>query len=114
MPSGTSFFTVRVSEFEYLYNKNNNQQLQQGTLDDYLGMFINYKLKVAVGHAGIGDAGERCVVQGLDIGRAAVAHACAEAAQHLVYHFVERAFVGHSNISVFVPSFFFVAHDRRV
>ena len=45
---------VRVSEFEYLYNKNNNQQLQQGTLDDYLGMFINYKLKVAdARHAGL-------------------------------------------------------------
>lgn len=38
---------VRVSEFEYLYNKNNGQQLRQGSLDEYLGMFINYKLKVA-------------------------------------------------------------------
>ena len=75
---------VRVSEFEYLYNKNNNQQLQQGTLDGRLARY-GHVVRVAFGHAGIGDAGERCVVQGLDIGRAAVAHACAEAAQHLVY-----------------------------
>lgn len=38
---------VHVSEFEYLYNKNNTQQLQPQSLDDYLGMFVNYKLKVA-------------------------------------------------------------------
>lgn len=38
---------VPVSEFEYLYNKNNNQQLEPQTLDQYLEMFINYKLKVA-------------------------------------------------------------------
>jgi len=38
---------VHVSEFEYLYNKNNTQQMQSQSLDDYLGMFINYKLKVA-------------------------------------------------------------------
>lgn len=45
---------VRVSEFEYLYNKNNTQQLEPQTLDQYLGMFIDYKLKVAdAEHAGI-------------------------------------------------------------
>lgn len=38
---------VHVSEFEYLYNKNNTQQMQPQTLDEYLGMFVNYKLKVA-------------------------------------------------------------------
>ncbi len=38
---------VRVSEFEYLYNKNNSQQAQQQSLQDYLQMFIDYKLKVA-------------------------------------------------------------------
>ena len=38
---------VPVSEFEYLYNKNNSQQLQQQSIDDYLQLFINYKLKVA-------------------------------------------------------------------
>lgn len=38
---------VHVSEFEYLYNKNNTQQMQPQSLDEYLGMFINYKLKVA-------------------------------------------------------------------
>lgn len=38
---------VYASEFEYLYNKNNTQQLQPQTLDEYLDMFINYKLKVA-------------------------------------------------------------------
>ncbi len=45
---------VRLSEFEYLYNKNNTQQLQPHTLDEYLQMFIDYKLKVAEAeHAGI-------------------------------------------------------------
>lgn len=38
---------VYASEFEYLYNKNNTQQVQPQTLDEYLEMFINYKLKVA-------------------------------------------------------------------
>jgi len=38
---------IHVSEFEYLYNKNNTQQMQPQSLDEYLGMFVNYKLKVA-------------------------------------------------------------------
>lgn len=38
---------VPLSEFEYLYNKNNQQQLAPQSLDDYLEMFKLYKLKVA-------------------------------------------------------------------
>ena len=38
---------VPLSEFEYLYNKNNQQQLAPQTLDEYLEMFKLYKLKVA-------------------------------------------------------------------
>ncbi len=38
---------VHVSEFEYLYNKNNTQQAQPQSLDDYMDLFVNYKLKVA-------------------------------------------------------------------
>lgn len=38
---------VHLSEFEYLYHKNNSQQLQPQTLDEYVDMFVNYKLKVA-------------------------------------------------------------------
>ncbi len=38
---------VTVSEFEYLYHKNNSQQLQKQTLDEYVDMFVTYKLKVA-------------------------------------------------------------------
>lgn len=38
---------VHKSEFEYLYHKNNAQQLQPQTLDEYVDMFVNYKLKVA-------------------------------------------------------------------
>ena len=38
---------IRVSEFEYLYNKNNSQQLEPQTLDEYVKMFVDYKLKVA-------------------------------------------------------------------
>lgn len=38
---------VHLSEFQYLYNKNNSQQMQQQTLDEYVDMFVTYKLKVA-------------------------------------------------------------------
>ena len=38
---------VKVSEFLYLYNKNNSQQLQPQTVDEYVDMFVDYKLKVA-------------------------------------------------------------------
>ena len=38
---------VFKSEFEYLYNKNMGQQLEYQNLDDYVEMFVNYKLKVA-------------------------------------------------------------------
>jgi peptidyl-prolyl cis-trans isomerase SurA len=38
---------VRLSEFEYLYKKNNAQQLQPQTLEEYVDMFTTFKLKVA-------------------------------------------------------------------
>lgn len=38
---------VYKSEFEYLYHKNNTQQLQPQTVDEYMKMFVDYKLKVA-------------------------------------------------------------------
>lgn len=38
---------VTLSEFEYLYNKNNEQQAAKTSLDEYIDMFVNYKLKVA-------------------------------------------------------------------
>lgn len=38
---------VYVGEFEYLYNKNAEQQVERQSLDDYVEMFVNYKLKVA-------------------------------------------------------------------
>lgn len=38
---------VSLSEFEYLYKKNNSQQLHPQTLDEYVDMFVTYKLKVA-------------------------------------------------------------------
>lgn len=38
---------VRQSEFEYLYNKNNRQQMQPQSIDEYVDMFVTYKLKVA-------------------------------------------------------------------
>lgn len=38
---------VQLSEFEYLRNKNNSQQQQSQSLDEYVGMFVDYKLKVA-------------------------------------------------------------------
>ena len=38
---------VPKSEFEYLYHKNSQQQLTAQPLDDYVEMFVNYRLKVA-------------------------------------------------------------------
>lgn len=38
---------VRLSEFQYLYNKNKSQQAEPVTFDQYVDMFIDYKLKVA-------------------------------------------------------------------
>lgn len=38
---------VTKSEFEYLYNKNSQQQLSQQPLEEYVEMFKIYKLKVA-------------------------------------------------------------------
>jgi len=38
---------VPRSEFEYLYNKNAGQQLEQQTLEEYVELFKIYKLKVA-------------------------------------------------------------------
>ena len=39
---------ITVSEFLYVYEKNNNESsLEKKTMDDYLDLFIDYKLKVA-------------------------------------------------------------------
>lgn len=38
---------VTLSEFEYLYHKNNSQQLTPQSIDEYLQMFVTYKQKVA-------------------------------------------------------------------
>ncbi|MCM1163335.1 MAG: peptidyl-prolyl cis-trans isomerase [Muribaculaceae bacterium] len=38
---------ISRSEFEYLYNKNNLQQEKPQSIDEYLDMFVVYKLKVA-------------------------------------------------------------------
>lgn len=43
---------VYASEFEYIYSKNNaNGELAQQTVDEYLDLFINFKLKVAEAQA---------------------------------------------------------------
>ena len=38
---------VKLSEFEYLYHKNNQQQIEKESLEQYLERFKIYKLKVA-------------------------------------------------------------------
>jgi len=38
---------VRLSEFEYLYHKNNTQQAEPQSIEQYVDMFVNFKLKVA-------------------------------------------------------------------
>lgn len=42
---------VRLSEFEYLYKKNSMQQQASLTLDEYIDMFVNYKMKVEAARA---------------------------------------------------------------
>lgn len=42
---------VTLSEFMYLYNKNKAQQVTPQSVDEYLGMFVDYKLKVAEAEA---------------------------------------------------------------
>lgn len=42
---------IRQSEFEYLYNKNNQQQIKPQSIDEYVDMFVVYKLKVAEAEA---------------------------------------------------------------
>ena len=38
---------IPLSEFEYIYNKNNtNNVLDKKTLDEYVDLFVNFKLKV--------------------------------------------------------------------
>lgn len=46
---------ITRSEFEYIYNKNNsNNELDKKTLDEYVDLFVNFKLKVAAAeNAGI-------------------------------------------------------------
>ncbi len=39
------------SEFEYIYNKNSQQQVDKKSLDEYVTLFKNYKLKVAEAEA---------------------------------------------------------------
>ncbi len=42
---------VPLSEFEYLYNKSNSQQPEAQPVEEYLDMFVNFKLKVAEAEA---------------------------------------------------------------
>lgn len=45
---------ITKSEFEYIYNKNNKQQIDVKSIDEYIPLFVNYKLKVdAAEKAGI-------------------------------------------------------------
>ncbi len=42
---------VKLSEFEYLYKKNLEQQVNKESIDEYVDRFVNYKLKVAEAEA---------------------------------------------------------------
>ena len=42
---------VTLGEFEYLYHKNQSQQVSPQTIDEYLDMFVTYKQKVAAAEA---------------------------------------------------------------
>jgi len=43
---------IQRSEFEYIYNKNNvNNEIDKKSLEDYVDLFVNFKLKVAAAEA---------------------------------------------------------------
>ena len=42
---------VKLSEFEYMYHKNNKQQIEKESLENYVDRFVVYKLKVAEAEA---------------------------------------------------------------
>ena len=42
---------IKLSEFEYLYHKNNQQQIEKETLEQYVERFVLYKQKVAEAEA---------------------------------------------------------------
>lgn len=42
---------VKLSEFEYMYHKNNKQQIEKESLNDYVDRFVVYKMKVAAAEA---------------------------------------------------------------
>lgn len=42
---------ITLSEFEYLYHKNCAQQQQPQDINEYVDMFVNFKLKVAEAEA---------------------------------------------------------------
>jgi len=42
---------VTLGEFEYLYHKNQSQQVAPQTIEEYLDMFVTYKQKVAAAEA---------------------------------------------------------------
>ena len=52
------------SEFEYIYNKNSQQQtIEQKSLNEYVDLFVNYKLKVdAAEKLGL-DTVETCITE---------------------------------------------------
>lgn len=50
---------ITKSEFEYIYHKNNKQQVDINSLEEYMPLFINYKLKV--------DAAEKAGIDTTDI-----------------------------------------------
>ena len=56
---------------------------------------------MAFQHTGGGDSGELCVVKRLDVLGAAVAHACPQAAEHLVDNLIERTLEGHAGGDAF-------------
>src|SRR5439155_14911839 len=60
-----------------------------------------YIMRMAFAHAGCSDADELGALQRVNIGRSAITHACAQAANELEHFFAQRSLVRHPTNDAF-------------
>ena len=53
-----------------------------------------YVVRMALGHTGIGNAGKFGLMQLTDIASTTISHTGTQTTNHLIYHLVQRAFIG--------------------
>lgn len=111
---------IKLSEFEYLYNKNNSQQLSKQPIDEYINMFVDYKLKVADAEAAGIDTTAAFLTEYRQFRNDLAAphlkdHAIEDSLLRLAYsHFVEDVDVSHIMFTGDNPSEEKDSHSRRL